>query len=132
MFVFVRLFYFLLSPRSYSCSGKKCALPPSEPLVDHRPRRDMVRRGCNVCGGEGGIVTQPQIVNRLKIFRMVYKELDNQASSGRYKIVYSEAVLEALEAYLESIRRSRYHTVQCGSSPSKPRQTNQELPNSVS
>ena len=37
LFVFVRLFYFLLSPRSYSCSGKKCALPLSEPLVDHRP-----------------------------------------------------------------------------------------------
>ena len=30
---------FLPLPRSYSCSGKKCALPPSEPLVDHRPRR---------------------------------------------------------------------------------------------
>ena len=66
LFVFVRLFYFLLSPRSYSCSGKKCALPHSEPLVDHRPRSDMVRRGCNVCGGEVGIVTsaetQPQFL----------------------------------------------------------------------
>ena len=46
--------FFLPLPRSYSCSGKKCALPPSGPLVDHRPKRsDMVRRGCNVCGGEG-------------------------------------------------------------------------------
>ena len=37
LFVFVRLFFFLLFPRLYSCSGKKCALPLSEPLVDHRP-----------------------------------------------------------------------------------------------
>ena len=46
LFVFVRLFYFLLSPRSYSCVAvKKCALPP-QPLVDHRPavRSGMVRR----------------------------------------------------------------------------------------
>ena len=39
LFVFDRLFYFLLSPRSYSCSGKKWALPPLEPLVDHRPMK---------------------------------------------------------------------------------------------
>ena len=57
-FVFVRLFYFLLSPRSYSCSGKKCALPTSESLVDHRLAvKRMVRRVMNVCRGEGGNVT---------------------------------------------------------------------------
>ena len=67
LFVFVRLsFYFLRPPRSYSCSGKKCVLPPSEPLVDHRPRSEMVRRMMNVCGGRGGIVTIS--VSRRKIF----------------------------------------------------------------
>ena len=41
--MFVRLsFYFLRPPRSYSCSGKKCALPPSEPLVDHWPRSEWL------------------------------------------------------------------------------------------
>ena len=57
LFVFVRLFYFLLSPRSYSCVAvKKCALPP-QPLVDHRPaKKEMVRRKLT-CVGWGRNVT---------------------------------------------------------------------------
>ena len=30
---------------------KKCAMPLSEPLVDHRPRSEMVRRSWRVPGG---------------------------------------------------------------------------------
>ena len=32
---------------------KKCAMPLSEPLVDHRPRREMVRRSLCIWGAEG-------------------------------------------------------------------------------
>ena len=56
---FVRLF-FLLSSRSLDCifdvAVEKCALPLSEPLVDHRPRRGMVRRGwCNSWERRGNV-----------------------------------------------------------------------------
>ena len=49
---------FLPLPRSYSCSGKKCTLPPSDHwLITGRPRREMAEDWW-MCGGEGGIVTQ--------------------------------------------------------------------------
>ena len=39
LFVFVRLFCFLLFPSIvFLCGDKKCALPP-QPLVDHRPAK---------------------------------------------------------------------------------------------
>ena len=52
--VFVRLFVFSCLPRSYSCGGKKCALPP-QPLVDHRPakKKTWLEDRDNVVGVRG-------------------------------------------------------------------------------
>ena len=36
---------------------KKCAMPLSEPLVDHRPRSEMVLKRLTYSGDRGGIVT---------------------------------------------------------------------------
>ncbi len=51
--------FFVLSSHSLdcnSCAVKKCAIPLSEPLVDHRPRTEMVSKKLMYSGGRGGIV----------------------------------------------------------------------------
>ncbi len=65
--MFVRLFYFLLSLRSYSCVAvKKCALPP-QPLVDHRPAKKWNGEKTDLkCGGGEGVTLQMVPLTREK------------------------------------------------------------------
>ena len=63
--MFVRLsFYFLRPPRSYSCSGEKCALPALGTTSWSPAEKRMVRRMMNVFGGESGNVTLVPLTRR--------------------------------------------------------------------
>ena len=58
--MFVRLLSFSPTPSIVFLLWQEMCVTSLGPLVDHRPavKKEKVReRGCNVCGGEGGIVT---------------------------------------------------------------------------
>ena len=75
-------------------------------------------------------VGHSRVNKRFKIIYLVCKNIDDQASSGRYGFD-SEAVLQAIEAkpVCSTRRVSGEHIVQCSSSLSRPRQKHPVLPN---
>ena len=64
----------------------------------------------NICGATvEGTVDHSRVSRRFKKFRLDYKKLDDQKRSGREKkSMNSEGILQAIEAYMDSIRQA-YH-----------------------
>ena len=69
---------------------KKCAIPLSEPLDDHRPRSEMVRRSWRIRGGgRGGIVT-----NRVQAFLKGISPKVNVIGRLEFELAYSDITVQ--------------------------------------
>ena len=58
----------------------------------------------NICAKSEGTVYHSAVIRWFKKFCLGCKNLNNQARSGRPKTMNSKDVIEAIEAYLDSIR----------------------------